>query len=168
MHPWYIFRAYHQFWSWLTCDYIGLTGLQKFHRIVVASLLFLFLPLTFMFLCGFCSGDEERLYCGKLFVAQPYYLALFLIYRAAESPRFMPRQLRAISLNVRALQKRLAIPSTVRSAFEKDLIERTHVYLRACRQASAREIALTAICDISKKLDQKDSYEKAFVKLKSL
>ena len=151
-------------------------------RIFSAVVVFLIVPVILMFIydgSGLWNpflgvdedGDPVRLithYMGFL-----YWGGLWLVHKAAITPICMPKELKQVCLEFKKAEEtyktwRYSHYASIEKSFFDDLIKRTDVYLRACKKASAEEVALSALSDIALDLNFKELHALVFDRLEEI
>lgn len=147
-------------------------------RVVCGVLIFLVLPFVLEFLYDqsnlwnpFVDVNRES---GPVRISQCFFLCywavLWLCHKGAVATWCMPKSFKQICQEFEKAQLvyetgRYTHLYSIEDRFKDDLVKRTPVYLKACKKASAEEIALSALSDIALDLNLMDLHNKVMDRL---
>lgn len=167
MHPWFLCRNYMVFWMWLNAPDYECSDTRRRWQYFLSIALFIILPMVLIGLYEhtgwwnpFMGLDEDddpvRLVTQSIPYA--YWIGLWAMCKIAVTKRFMPNELKQVheafddaELKYKAKYR---FSWQIRYMFEKDVLKRAPIYIKACKKTSPEEVALSSIADITVRLGE--------------
>jgi|GEM_PF-5095706 len=178
MHPWFLCRKYRLFWMWLNApDEKQSPAGSRFRYFLLFTIYLIFpvnLGLAYHYSGLWDIGDsDDRLVSTSLPFIFIYLSAAVLLHKSAFTTWCMPEPLAnvcsafGVMLNEYEVHRYWGYRK-ITERFEADLIKRTDIYFSACRKASAEEVALSALFDISLDLNLSELHDEVGVRLEEI
>lgn len=178
MHPWFLCRNYMVFWMWLNAPDNECTTTSSKWRLFLSIMLFMIFPIVLIGLYEqtgwwnpFMGLDEDNVPVKLATQSIPslYWLGLWGMCKIAVTRRFMPNELQKVHEAFDEAEFdfkcNFRITWQIRHMFEKDVLKRAPIYIKACKKTSPKEVALSSIADITHRLGEDNLHEEVIARL---